>query len=91
MDAHVPTLFRLPVGVFSRRLNFQAAIVKISGEFPHLLQVRTGEKRRRSEEAMNFTFISYWSESHQVALLTCRMDRIVNIPKIMVAGNTLSF
>lgn len=53
-----------PVGVFSRRLKVQAAIVKISGEFPHLLQVRTGEKRRRSEEAMNFTFISYWSESH---------------------------
>ena len=60
MEAHVPILFRWAGWWFLA----QAAIVKISGEFPHLLQVRTGEKRRRSEEAMNFTFISYWSESH---------------------------
>ena len=59
------TKFKAPDGIsllyenaMARKRDEEAAIVKISGEFPHLLQVRTGEKRRRSEEAMNFTFIS---------------------------------
>eukprot|EP00435_Cladocopium_sp_Y103_P017074 s1738_g4.t1 len=59
------TKFKAPDGISllyenarARKLDEEAAIVKISDEFPHLLQVRTGERRRKSEEAMNFTFIS---------------------------------
>ncbi|CAK8995043.1 Uncharacterized protein SCF082_LOCUS4189 [Durusdinium trenchii] len=59
------TKFKAPDGISllynsptERKNDEEAAIVKISGEFPHLLSVRTGERKRRTEQAMNFTFVS---------------------------------